>query len=42
MNTSDVEDLPTKTILDEHLRGYGEVYGRGSREKKSIATVGDS
>jgi hypothetical protein len=20
MNTSDVEDLPTKTILDEHLR----------------------
>jgi hypothetical protein len=34
MNTSDVEDLPTRTILDEHLPGYGEVYQRLKNEAR--------
>jgi hypothetical protein len=34
MNTSDVEDLHTKTILDEHLPGYGEVYERLKNEAR--------
>jgi hypothetical protein len=34
LDTADVEDLPTKTILDEHLPGYGEVYERLKNEAR--------
>jgi hypothetical protein len=39
MGTSSTEDLPTKTILDEHLPGYGELYQRLKSEGREPGDI---